>query len=288
MRTGRHALGLAPLLALLLVACAGNATPPPTPTLPAATPELPADPDTLVVQLRSAGGLMAPDYVFRDLPRISVYADGRMIVEDASREVHPGSLLPALVVGQLELGQVEELLAAAAGAGLASGSDVAYPARGAADVPATTFITWDPRGVTQTSFGALGIGTQPDDPAEIAARAGALAFAGQLAELAQSIEPGAYRPAAVRLAVRPYAVTDPAYVRDPVEWPLAWSLATAGTPVVPGSPEAGRCVVVSGADLDRLWPVAAAADGTTPFVSEGGRYALVARPLLPDEAAVCP
>jgi hypothetical protein len=128
----------------------------------------------------------------------------------------------------------------------------------------------------------------PEDPAEAAAREKALEFAHRLAGLTQLGGSDPYRPDAVRLASRPSTVTDPVYLREPIEWPLESSLATAGTPIVAGSPDAGRCLVVSGIDLGRLWPALAAADGTTPFVSDAGRYSLVVRPLLPDEPAVCP
>jgi hypothetical protein len=279
-------------LALLLVIPPAACTPAGSSTAPSASPSsqggLPGDPDALVLQVRNAGGLMAPDYAFRDLPRISVYADGRVIVEAVTAGVHPGSLLPGLVLGRIGAAQLEQLLAEAEAAGLSSGTDASYPPHDVFDAPATVFVTRGPRGVTRTSFGALGIGTTAKDPAEAAAREKAMAFLPHLAGLAPAAGSDPYRPAAVRLAIRPYAVTDPAYLRDPVEWPLASSLATAGTPIVQGSPEAGRCLVVSGADLDRLWPVLAEAGATTPFVSDGGRFGLIARPLLPDEAAACP
>lgn len=286
MRTSHHDLGLVALFAVLLGACSGTVAPPPSPSVDASG--LPADPDELVVQLRSAGGFMAPEYTFRDLPSISVYADGRVIVDLAGRDVHAGSLLPSLVTDRLDPGEVEALLIAAERAGLASGNDVFYPSPGAADVPPTTFIIWSSAGATTTTFGALGVGPLPDDPGEIAARDKAIGFVRRLAEVAKAIGSDPYRPAVVRAAVRTYAVTDPAYVRDPVDWPLSSSLATAGTPISAGSPDLGRCVLVSGAELDRLWPILADADVTTPFTSDGERYALVVRPLLPDEAAVCP
>jgi hypothetical protein len=89
------------------------------------------------------------------------------------------------------------------------------------------------------------------------------------------------------LSVRPYAGPGDAPPQSPLDWPLAGSLATAGTPLAPDSPELGRCLVVGGADLDRLWPALGRANALTPFVSQGQRYALVVRPLLPDEPAAC-
>jgi len=284
MQNRRPALALG-LLAVLLAACGGTSAG--QPPAPSPTGGLPADQDALVLQMRSAGGLMAPDYEFRDLPRISVYADGRVIVEAATREVHPGSLLPPLVEGRISAEQIGELLGAASAAGLVSGIDASYPSHGVFDAPATTFVTWSPGGLTRTSFGALGIGREPEDPAEAAAREKAVDFLPRLVELAESVGSEPYVPGAIRLAIRPYTVTDPAYVRDPVPWPLDRSLASAGAPIIDGSPEAGRCVVVTGDDPDTLWPVLAAADGTTPFVSDGERFALVVRPLLPDEPPVC-
>jgi hypothetical protein len=44
-----------------------------------------------------------------------------------------------------------------------------------------------------------------------------------------------------------------------------------------------RCGVVVGDDLSTLLPEAQSANQLTPWVSDSGEFALVFRPLLPDE-----
>ena len=290
------------LLTTLIAACvagpgATGTTPAPTdgPSAPpSASPSpsttLPADADTLLLQVRFEGGFVAPDYRFSAMPTASLYADARLIAPGPQIEIYPGPLLPSVLVTRLPVVAVERLLDSARAAGLASGSDAAYPPHGIADAPNTVFVVWTPEGVTTTSFGALGMDQQDVPAAEQAARAAASAFATRLADPAilDGATSSAYMPRAARIIVRDYsAAPDPQLTQRPVAWPFATPLATFGAPVVAGSPEAGRCGVVDGTDLTTLWPVLGDANALTPFTSGGREYQLVVRPLLPHEAATC-
>ena len=150
----------------------GSATPPPSPT----APELPSDPDTLLIQVREEGGFVAPGYLLSRTPRLSIYADGRVIQEGAQIAIYPGPLLPPLLVGSVPAATLEALLAAAATAGLASGTNTGYPPTHVADAPDTIFVVWGPAGETRTTFGAFGIEQQPPTQAEAVARDRAATF----------------------------------------------------------------------------------------------------------------
>ena len=66
----------------------------------------------------------------------------------------------------------------------------------------------------------------------------------------------------------------------PIAWPLSSPLARFGTETsTPGT----RCGAVTGADLDRLLPLARSANQLTPWTSNGKEYSLAFRVLLPDE-----
>lgn len=257
---------------------------------PSAATSLPADPDTLVLQVRFEGGFVAPDYRFSAMPTVSIYADGRLIAPGPQIEIYPGPLLPSVLVTTLPSIAVERLLDGARAAGLASGVDAGFPPHGIADAPNTVFVVWTPQGVTTTSFGALGMDQQDVPSAEGAARTAASAFAAKLADpaIVDGATSSPYVPTAARIIVHDYAAApDPQLAQRPVAWPLTTPLATLGEALVGGSPEAGRCGIVGGADLTALWPLLGDANALTPFTSGGREYHLVVRPLLPHEAATC-
>ncbi len=70
-------------------------------------------------------------------------------------------------------------------------------------------------------------------------------------------------------------------LRQPlVDWPLT-DLATAGTTVA--DQNGLRCQVIEGDDLAKVLPLLVNANALSTFVSGGGQYSLIVRPLLPDE-----
>ena len=263
------------LATVLLAACAGGggaSTASPTPTA-TPTPVLPDDPNALVIGVRQEGGYVLREYLFARIPLVSVYADGRVIVQGPQIESYPGPLLPSLVVAKLDEATLLQLLESAQQAGLASGTNASYPATSVADAPDTVFSVRSGAALTETSFG--GLGSDLDDnktPAEVEARRAAAAFLAELETIATSGEgAGPFVPAAVRLLVQD-EVPQPDLPQQPVDWPLASALGSVGTPYFSGDPAGGRCLVVEGADLATLWPVLGAANALTPFVSEGARF----------------
>ncbi len=277
----------------LVGACVGDAGagataapsgPPASPSTPAL--ELPAAGDTLLVQVRTEGGFVPPSFRFVSLPQLSLYADGRLIETGAVPAIYPGPLLPPLLVRRLSTDQLRSVLSAAEAAGLSPDAPaISFPPHGIADAPDTVIEVWSPGGTRTTSFGAFGMEQAGMDAAETAARAAAAAFIADLQASTASSE-GPYLPSAARLIVRPYESPDPSIVSEPVEWPLATPLSAA-PPLIEGSPAEGGCLVVTGSDLEAVWPLLEKANSATPWLSGGARYALSVRPLLPHEAATC-
>jgi hypothetical protein len=66
-----------------------------------------------------------------------------------------------------------------------------------------------------------------------------------------------------------------------MSWPGTSVLSTLGNP---GELAGERCGVITGEELTRLMPLARRANQLTPWRSDGEAWALVLRPLLPDES----
>lgn len=245
----------------------------------------PADPDEPVLRVELSGGLVPPEVVFSELPRLSLYGDGTLVVPAAQPAIYPGPALPGLVARTVAEEGVQAILREADAAGLL-GPDRFYELEGIADAATTTFTTVARGSTHVVSAYALGL-EGPLEAAEPEARARLSAFLDRLNALESWLPGGSlgperpYVPAAFEVLVRPYAPPDPELEQEALVWPLASPLAALGGPW-PFAPDA-RCVVVSGEDLARLLPDVERANTLTPWRSGGEAFALLFRPLLPDE-----
>lgn len=303
----RRSLAATLTTAVLVAACAGGALPSassgpsaasPTPAASAAPSALPSgQPSTsgllsalLVLRVEPVGGLIAPGFVRGQLPSISVFADGRIIVPGAISMIYPGPLVMPLFVESVGTAGAAAILKAAKDAGLAT-ADATYPALGVADMPSTVITVVHDGTRTTTTFGALSPGAAQDaPPAERALRSAALALIDHLtaagAYWGATSASVPYEPAGYRVWASPGApqASDPSLQRQPVAWPLSTPLASFGAPDPSGN-QPTRVGDVVGADAALLGPVVTAATQITPFSSAGTVYTLVVRPLLPDEVA---
>ncbi len=305
----RHAAAVAGLTLaslLALTACTGaGSTPSATPgggtQPPGATPSVeaithPTGADDLVLRVEIGGGLVPPGRILSELPVVSIYGDGRVITQGPMIEIYPGPALPNLRVSRISEAGLQEVLAAAADAGLL-GNDAHYDYPGIADAP-TTIFTVNAGGTTsRVSAYALGIGEDPSmiPPEEAAARADLADFESKLGDLAGWL--GADVASADQpydfTAIRIYSQRATPVGREPeasprfAEWPLATPLATFGEPFRAGAEPTMRCGVVRGDDLATLRPALQAADQLTYWQSGGETWSLILRPLLPDETG-CP
>ena len=280
-----------------------TAKPSAAPTASPATPaiEHPTGKDSLVLRITIDGGFVPVEVNLTSLPVLSIYGDGRVIVQGAQVMLYPGPALPSLFVRTITEEGLQKVLAAAAEAGLL-GADTHYDDGGMiADAATTTFIL-NAGGSTHTiSAYALfeqdmpGPGLSKED-AEARKRLRAFLDAvTDLTTLAGEAELTAekpYSPHAVRLFVAEQGANgeQPAPTdlpQDEIAWPLKAPLAKFGTTMgEPGGFQI-QCGVVDGADLDTVLPLLEKANVLSPWTSDGKTYSIYARPLLPDESG-CP
>jgi hypothetical protein len=265
------------LVALLATGCAQRAATGGTPP--------PATGHDVVLRIDTVGGFLAPQALLRQLPVFALYSDGRLVVPGPQIEIYPGPALPNLQVRTVSPEGIQAILAAAKAAGLL-GPDRHYDAIRVADAP-TTIFTVLADGVRHTvSVQALGTEQSPDaSPEEIAARAKLSALQSKLSDLSSWLPAGslgkesAYRPVEMRVYVFAYAPSED-LMQKTVDWPLG---SFQGFQPLPDQAET-RCGTVTGNDLGRVLAAAGQANELTPWMADGERWALVFRPLLPDES----
>jgi hypothetical protein len=247
----------------------------------------PTGANDLVLRIETGGGFVPIEYNLAAVPGISIYGDGRMIVQGPVIEIYPGPALPNLQVTQLSEDAVQAILAAAAEAGLMDG-DASYGYDCVADAPTTTFTVVADGETSVVSAYALGFETTGGEcpGTDTAAREDLLAFQTAMGDLRSLVPEGSigeeepYVPTEMRVFVLPYLV-DPSLPQAPIEWPVEGSLETFGEPL--DVVEGGRCGVVEGQELPELLEAAASANQLTPWTSDGDEHQLIFRPLLPDE-----
>jgi hypothetical protein len=249
----------------------------------------PTGADELVLRVATGGGFVPVEFHLREVPGFSLFGDGRLVVEGPVPEIHPGPALPNLQVSQLSEEAMQAILEQARAAGL-FGEDAHYDYPCVTDLPTTTF-TLVAEGRTHTvSAYALGFENEMDagdcGDVDVDARSALLAFWEKLGNLASWLPEGSvgeeepFTPDEMRVYVLQYR-GDPQLEQEPVEWPLAGSLTRFGEP--DANLADARCGVVEGTDLDALLPLAHSANQLSPWTSGEREFALVFRPLLPDE-----
>jgi len=294
MRSIRLALALTAVL--LLVGCGyesptdtgPTATAPPG-TSPTGTPSGEGD---LVLRVTTTGGLLPPEAVFAQLPTLSLYADGRLIMPGAVPAIFPGPAVLPLHEWQLSPAGVQKVRDEAAQAGLLEGGeDLGSPP--VADAGTTVFTVVSDGKEIVTSAYALEFETdQGLTPAQRERRAELIAFQRRLFELesrlgaeVEATQP--FVPAGVAILIQEAGTdsTDPSGIEPNVlDWPLA-DLGTLGGPPTTAAPGgiAWQQAVVTGADMEQLRPLLDQATSITRWRSGDGLYNLTFRPLLPDE-----
>ncbi|MFY1636842.1 hypothetical protein ACN27F_26785 [Solwaraspora sp. WMMB335] len=270
-------------LLLLATACAQNAGTDSTEDNAAGGSSL--SPDALVLRVDHTGGFSTPAMLATRLPVISVYADGRVITQGPTILVYPGPAMPNLQVQTISADQVDELVKQAIEAGVGTEQDLGTPP--VADATSTRFTVQTDEGIQQLEVYALGdFGGSESGLTEeqVAAREKLQSFAESLTDLSSAVgtspedsEP--YVADAIAAVAEPWVGNDEVDESQPeVAWP---------GPQLPGESlsetiELG-CVAVTGAELDELREVAVDATTATPWISDGKRWTVVLRPLLPDE-----
>jgi hypothetical protein len=251
----------------------------------------PTDADQVALRIDSGGGFVAVEVNLTTLPMLSLFGDGLLITPGVQTEIYPGPALPALAQERLSPDAIQLLVRAALDAGL--DADRTYTDLGSvgiADAPTTTFTLMVEGQTHTTTVYALGeLGPKPDAMSsdEYQARKELLAFETKATGLSwlpdgSVTDQGMYRPSAVRVFSSDYR-TDGSMTEPAIGWPLNPGLATFGDPVDNG-PAGMRCGAVAADAAATLLPLVEQANQLTPWTSDGRRYALLFRPLLPDES----
>ncbi|MFV2101057.1 hypothetical protein [Micromonospora sp. LOL_024] len=285
-RSGR--LAVVPLLLLTSAACGQQADD--TGLGGSDSPERSYSADAVVFRMDHLGGFVTPAMLATRLPVISVYGDGRVITDGPVTLMYPGPALPNLQLGTISAAEVQELIKAARAAGVGGTTDLGTPP--VADATSTRFTVLGDTGVEESEVYAFaeGTGGAPGPDADQGLTEAQRAARDKLREFAESLTAESGPLAAAQADSRSYAPTAVAAVAEP------WvAVAEAGEqaevawpgPALPGaelSKDLGLgCVTVTGAEAQKLLTAAASANSATPWASDGRRWTVHLRPLLPDE-----
>jgi len=276
----RRALTLLALAALTLTACGDDDNEEVT-----TKPDPPSgDPTEVIFQAATGGGLVPPGSRLAEIPEISIYGDGRVILLGPTTLEFPGSALPNLQQGFLSSPDLDELRRGIEAAGLLDDEPPDYGVPGITDAP-TTVVTVTVDGEKRTvSAYALDF-DEGDDQLEPGQREARRALRALVRGLDADLATETYEADAVAVFVRPNEA-EPGTADAPApathDWPLG-DLAGAGEPYE--GFDNTRCLVLTGADADTVLTAAGDAKEGDLWRSGGGEYALVFRPLLPNESS---
>jgi hypothetical protein len=252
----------------------------------------------VLLRLEHRGGFVPYEYHLTRVPHFSLHGDGRVIVTGAVPAIYPGPILPPLLERRLTEAGVQRVLRAALDSGALDRSATwDGAARFVADAADTVFTLRAGGREVVVSVYALGIGGDLSQltAKERQAHEALSDLAAQLTDLESWLPASAwaddgwdaYRSDAIRLVTR-NADGDPKS-QDGISlriepWPLPGDPALFGDPT---GVDGWRCGVVTGTDADAWWDALADADQLTRWRGGGHRYAVMPRPLLPDEPQSC-
>lgn len=262
--------------------------------------EHPTGADEVVLRVSSAGGFVMPEFLFSAVPQFTLYGDGTVIVPGAVPAIFPGPALPPLQARRLNEEGIQTILRAVAATGIFV-ADARFDGAQAmvADAPDTVFTLNADGTSVEVSIYALGFldpaNLPPGMPqAEVAAHNALTDLSNTLSSLDTQIDASGwaeeawhpYQPSALRLSVRPADGDVPDGTETYVPWPIeSEDPSTVGEA---GSLPDTRCVGVTGEAAVTWLETLSAANQSTRFTANDHRYAVTARPVLPDEEAACP
>jgi hypothetical protein len=264
-----------PVVLLTVAACGESGvnveTSSPDTTNAPSTTSAPGADHEVVVRLETAGGLVPPDYFFRSLPSLVIYADGLVITQGPQIAIYPAPALPSLVARRLDgagLAAVKELITEA---GLVTKTPPDYNAVPVqvADGPTTTLVVaFDGITATHAAY-ALGMG----QTAETGARKTLADVVARLTELDRLVGAEHIGPEKM-FAPRRFAIRTSPSEADPSSPVVDWPLANVSLS------DAAECLVVD----DPAAPALFSAMTTETRVRQADViYSIAVRPVLPAE-----
>jgi len=255
--------------------------------------------DQPMIRVEVTGGFAPIQLLNSALPTFVMYPDGRVITQGPVPAIFPAPALPNLRESDLTQEGIRTVLTAAEEAGLI-GQDRHIHHGQIVDAPTTYItVTVDSR-TTRTSVYAMTIDDDPnwtDEEREAVAKIRdfynkTLDIFGWLPETAFERRDETFQIEQLQIIAEPYPETeatpdDPATNQPPMDWPLSTPLSALTGVTLQGLPDTTRCFVFSGEEARTLVTALQQANELTPWVSEGNRYRLMVRPLLPGESG-CP
>jgi hypothetical protein len=266
----RRLAAVAALAAVALAACGGSSSSPGG----TGPPRAPAGADEVVVRVVSQGGFAAESRQPAQLPRLSVYGDGRVITLGPTTLEFPGPALPNVQEFRLTGEGLTRVVDEARDAALLDDPAPVYGDPGVTD-QATTTVTVRTNGTTrQVDVYALGFkgrvsGVTPEQSENRDRLERFIELTGDAGALGDEVVVGSERrfePGALGVLVRPSDATG----SDTHAWPLG-DLAGTG------------CTIFTGDDLGILLDAARDAREGDVWSSGNATYRLTFRPLLPDD-----
>ncbi len=245
-------------------------------------------PNEVVVRVEYLGGFVPVQSLVTRLPLLTVYGDGRVISEGPQVAIYPGPALPNVLVQKISSISVDSLVTRALSHGVGRGIDLGQPL--VADAPSTKFTVLTKDGPKLTEVYALGIG---DDGSGLtaeqkSARRALRELLDDLSDLPRTLgvdavgEQRPYEPTAVAAISREW--TDPGSPDIPAPPERAWPGPALPGNAVDNHPGLG-CVTVTGAEVAPVLAAASSANVLTPWMSDGRRWHVDFRPLLPEETS---
>jgi hypothetical protein len=228
-------------------------------------------PHTAVVRVATKGGFAAEAAQGGDVPQVSVYGDGRVIVVGPTTLEFPGPALPNLQEFRVTGDGLGQIIDEARNAGLLDDPPPDYGDAGITDQPTTTVtVRLDGRtrrvNVSALNFSDGVSDAQRENREQLVNFIELVGDSGALLPVVVPHSERRYEPAALAVLARPSDSTE----GDPRAWPLG---DLAGT----------DCTVYTAGDLATVLDAARDAREGDPWISAGGTYELAFRPLLPDE-----
>ncbi len=238
-----------------------------------------------MLRVEYTGGFVMPEWLLTRVPVLSVYGDGRVITEGPVPAIFPGPALPNLQVQMISPDDVVDLASRALAAGVGSSPDLGQPP--VADAPNTRFTVLSDQGPQVTEVNALDISESDGGltKAQQDGRKTLRALLNDLTNLPAVVGPYAteskpYQADEVGVISRPW--TDPG-TPEGQQPEKAWP--GPALPGAPADPIGLSCVTLAGQEAAAVLAEAASANALTPWTSEGQRWAVSFRPLLPDESS---
>ena len=237
----------------------------------------------LFIEIAFVGGFVPSDFAFRNLPNVVVYDDGTVLAPGAVPAIFPGPAVMPVFTGQVDDDVLDELLAAAAEAGMVGatpdvGEQGDLPIADAASTRVTVVVDGDERVVEAYALAEVGgtdIGQTGLDESQVAARA---ALGELVATVTDAVTPVAEEPVTPeRYRVMAAPPLDPASVEpglepNVVDWP---------TTIDP--PPEGVCVAVTGDDVAAFAAALERANEQTQWTAGDRTFSLAVRIVLPHE-----